>query len=145
MSVGRICSRVVVTASPTESVRTAAWRMAEQDVGTLIVLDGVVPGHAIGLLTDRDIAIRCVAADLDPDTTPLSEVMTSPVHAVDESTPMEEAIERMAALAVRRLVVTGEKQQAIGVLSLDDILDVFVREVDAIGQLLEKQQPVIRR
>ena len=61
MSAGGICSRIIATASPDESIRAAARRMAEYDVGTLVVLKENRGCHAVGVITDRDIAIRCVA------------------------------------------------------------------------------------
>jgi len=98
MSVGRICSRVVATASGSETIRMAARRMADHDVGTLVVVGNSHPMPATGIVTDRDLAIRCIAGRLDPDETAISEVMTSPVHTVDEHTPMEDAV----AMGIRR-------------------------------------------
>ena len=70
MSVGRICSRVVATASGSETIRTAARRMADHDVGTLVVVGNSHPMPATGIVTDRDLAIRCIAGRLDPDEPP---------------------------------------------------------------------------
>ncbi len=143
MTAGRLCSRIMATASPDESVRAAARRMAEFDVGTLVVLKETRGSRAVGVITDRDIAIRCVAEKLDPDAALVSEVMTTPVHSVGDDTPLDEAISKMAAAGTRRLVVTGEGDRVAGILSLDDVLDLIVRETTAIGRLLEKQQPRI--
>lgn len=143
MSAGRICSRVVATATPDESVRAAGRRMAEYDVGTLVVVDVNGGGRPIGMVTDRDIAIRCVAAQRDPDRTRVSEIMTTPVQAVTAHTSIEDAMKRMANAATRRLVVTGEGDTLVGVLSLDDVLDLFVEETTAMGRLLERQKPHI--
>ena len=140
MSAGRICSRVIATASRDESIREAAHRMAEYDVGTLVVLGG---SRAVGMVTDRDIVIRCVAKKLDPDQTRVSDIMTAPVQSVSEDTPIEDAISRMASVATRRLVVTGDGDGVVGILSLDDVLDVLIEETGAIGRLLEKQKPHI--
>ena len=143
MSVGRLCTRVIATATPGENVRTAAQRMADHDVGTLVVVGVGHPRQAVGIVTDRDIAVRCVARRLDPSETPISEFMSTPVHGVDQHSPLEDAIARMADLGVRRLVVTGEENMVLGVLSLDDILDLFALEAGSIGRLLEQQKPRI--
>jgi len=139
MSAGRICSRVLVTAAPAETVFAVARRMAEFDVGTVVVIeaDGLHP--PLGILTDRDIAIRGVAAGLDLTRTPVSQLMTIPVHTIDESTPIEQALGRMASGATRRLVVTGPEGKPMGMLSLDDVLDLISAEAGAIGRLLGKQ------
>lgn len=143
MSVGRICSRVVATASGSESIRTAAGRMAEHEVGTLVVVGAGHPRQAIGILTDRDLAVRCIAGRLDPDETVISAVMTMPVHSVDEHTPMEDAVAIMARDGTRRLIVTGEDNRLVGLLSLDDVLGVVVEGAGAVGHLLEQQKPRI--
>ena len=141
MSVGRLCSRIVATASPSENITTAAQRLFDQEVGTLVVVDP--PGHAVGILTDRDIALRCVAGRVDPGETPIAELMSTPAHGVDEHTPVEDAVTRMAALGLRRLVVTGEDNRVTGVLSLDDVLEQIFVETRAIGRLLKQQKPGI--
>jgi CBS domain-containing protein len=139
MSAGRICSRVIVTAAPGETVVAAARRMADYDVGTVVVVEGDGPRPPLGILTDRDIAIRGVAAGLDLTRTPVSQLRTTPVHTVDEATPIEQAVGRMASSATRRLVVTGPASQPVGMLSLDDVLDLLSAEAGAIGRLLGKQ------
>jgi CBS domain-containing protein len=135
---------VVVTARPNETVREAARRMAENDVGTLVVVavDGAT--RAVGMLTDRDIAIRCVAQNRHPDETLVSEVMSAPVQSVDEKTPIEDALSHMAGAATRRLVVTDREHAAVGILSVDDILDLLIAETAEIGRLLQQQSPHIR-
>lgn len=143
MSAGRICSRMVATAWPNEQIRVAAHRMAEQEVGTLVVVEGDGAGGAVGMVTDRDIALRCVAAGLDPDHATVAQIMTTPVKAIDEDTPIEEAIARMAEKGTRRLVVTGEGKRLVGILSIDDILGVLIEEAGPIGRLLEKQSPSV--
>ncbi len=140
MTVGRICSRVVVSASSQETIRAAAQRMAANDVGTLVVLEATDDAKTIGIVTDRDIVIRCVAAGLDPDSNQVGSVMTRPVHCVDEQAPVEEAMQQMAKVGTRRLVVLGGEGRPVGVLSLDDVLDLLADEAGAIGRLLAKQQ-----
>ena len=141
MSVGQLCTRVVATAAPRELVRAAARRMAVNDVGTLVVVDDTDATQAVGILTDRDIAVRCVAGQLDPDVAVVGDVMTQPVETIDQSAPLEEAMTRMATFGRRRLIVTGERGVLVGLLSLDDVLDHLTRELQPVGQLLNKQQP----
>ncbi|HET7468994.1 MAG TPA: CBS domain-containing protein [Gemmatimonadales bacterium] len=143
MSAGRICSRMVATAWPNEPVRVAARRMAEQEVGPLVVIEGDGTGEAVGMVTDRDIALRCVAAGLDPDRATVTQIIAKPVRAIDEHTPVEEAIARMAEKGTRRLIVTGEGKRLVGILSIDDILGLLIEEAGPIGRLLEKQSPRI--
>jgi CBS domain-containing protein len=131
----------MATASPDESIRAAARRMAEYDVGTLVVLKENRGSRAVGLITDRDITIRCVAENRNSDDALVSEIMTTPVHSVSDDTPVEEALAKMADVGTRRLVVTGEGGRVAGILTLDDVLDLLTRETAAIKRLLSKQQP----
>lgn len=142
MSVGRICSRVVVTAVPDETVREAAIRMGRHDVGTLVVVEeGSVP---IGILTDRDVALRCVGRSLDPDATGVGDIMSAPVTTVEEGTSIDDAVARMAAGGTRRLVVTGPDDRLVGILAMDDVLDLLAEEATGLGRILRHQAGGVR-
>jgi CBS domain-containing protein len=143
MTAGRLCSRILATASPDESVRKAAKRMADYDVGALVVLKEDRGTKAVGMITDRDIVLRCIAERRDLDDTSVSEVMSKPVYAVRDETPLEEAVSKMASTGTRRLVVTAEGDRVAGILTLDDVLDEIVRETAAIGKVLQLQQPQV--
>lgn len=134
MSVGKICVRIVQVAAPEENLRQAACRMREADVGTLVVLDG--DRRPLGILTDRDLALRCVAEGRDPAATRVDEVMTSPLVCVDETTPIEDALTRMLQVPARRLGVTDAEGGLVGLLALDDVLELLAEEVATIGRLL---------
>jgi CBS domain-containing protein len=136
MSAGRLCTRSVSIATPEESVRAAAARMREHGVGTLVVLDA--QGGVLGILTDRDVVLRVVAEGRDPEATPLGEVMSAPAHCVSESTPIEDALAHMARAATRRLVVTGDDGRLVGLLALDDVLELLAEEAGTIGHLLRR-------
>jgi len=136
MSVGRICVRTVWTAEPDESLRAAAQRMAEANVGTIVVLDDErVP---VGILTDRDVMLRCVVDGEDADQTKVSEVMTSPISMVREDTPIEEALNVMATCNVRRLPIVDEKNRLVGILAVDDVVELLAEETSTLGRLLAK-------
>jgi signal-transduction protein with cAMP-binding, CBS, and nucleotidyltransferase domain len=119
--------------------------MEEDDVGTLVVVQPYSPDRAVGILTDRDLAIRSVAHGLSPQSTPVSQVMSSPIHTIDENAPIEFALTEMAAASTRRLVVTatGTPDRVIGIISLDDLLGLLCEQADLLGTLLQKQRPLI--
>lgn len=141
MSAGRICSRVVVTAAPDETIFVGAGRMAERQVGTLVVVDPKNPKKPAGVVTDRDIAVRCVAKGLDPKKTAVSKIMSTPAHMIDEDVPIEEAIDKMAHAKARRLVVKNLEGDLIGIISLDDVLEALTSEAGALSKLLAAQAP----
>ncbi len=84
------------------------------------------------MITDRDSTLRCVAPGLDPDAT---------LVAADEATPVEDAVVAMARSGARRLVVTGVGRKAVGILAMDDILDLVVGELGPIAQLPARRKP----
>jgi len=134
MSVGAICARTVQVAAPHETVRTVAERMARTGVGTVVVLDP--DRRPVGVLTDRDIAVRCVAEKREPDTTAVRDVMSAPVASIHESTPIETALARMTGVRTRRLAIVDDEERLVGILALDDVLELLAEEAATIGKLL---------
>jgi CBS domain-containing protein len=142
MSVGKICTRMVAMATPVESVRAVAKRMGEYSAGTVVVVDEA--RRPIGILTDRDIALRCVASGESADALSVSTVMTTPVRTVSENAPIEDAVGTMKRLGVRRLPVTDATGTLAGLVALDDVLSLIAEESASIGSLLRKEEPVLR-
>jgi CBS domain-containing protein len=137
MSAGAICVRSVQVASPEESVRAVARRMAAAEVGTVVVLGE--RRKPIGILTDRDVVLRCVAQQRDPDATEVGEVMTAPLTCIHESTSIESALSRMAGTHTRRLAVVDDDERLVGILALDDVLELLAEELTTIGKLVRQR------
>jgi CBS domain-containing protein len=137
MNVGSICTRLPETTTGHTSVATAAQQMASQDVGTLVVTD--TGGRPAGIVTDRDIVIRCVADGLPPENTKVEEIMTRDPISVWETTDVDAALETMADQEVRRLVVMDDSERVVGVVSLDDFLERIMAASEDVGRLLRRQ------
>lgn len=120
MKVGELCVRKVEVASPRDPAAEAARHMKESAVGTLVVVDEL--RRPLGILTDRDLMVRCIAEQHDPRRTTVGAVMSGPVAWVHEETSLEDALGEMARLRVRRLVVVDPRERLVGVLALDDLL-----------------------
>jgi CBS domain-containing protein len=117
MRVAEVMTRDVRLIEPTQTIRDAAQLMAELDAGIMPVREG---DRLVGMITDRDIAVRAVAQGRGPDT-PVREVMTDEVKYCfeDEDTA---AVERnMAEIQVRRLPVLTRDKRLVGILSLGDL------------------------
>lgn len=136
MMAGEICSRPVQTVRPDATVLEAARRMERHAVGSLVVIGR--QGPVEGVLTDRDVVVRWAAREASASTT-VADVMTRGMVAIAEETPVERAVAVMAEREVRRLVVTNEDGDLVGVLALDDILESLTEETEAIRRLLRGQ------
>lgn len=134
MSVGKICVRAVHTAEAGETLRAAGARMRDHAVGCLVVVDR--KGLPAGIVTDRDLMLRCVAEDDSPDAVSVAQAMSTPVVSVHESTPIEDALAQMVSAGVRRLPVVDSSGKLVGILALDDVLDLLSEEVTSVGRLL---------
>jgi len=133
MTVGKACTRIVVTAHPEDTVQEVAKRMAQYEVGTLIVTEAHKP---VGIITDRDLVLRVMAKELRPQETTVRAVMTGNPVCISEYTPLEEAIVLMRGYGVRRLIVVNAKKELVGILSLDDLLLLLGEEQQAVAGLM---------
>jgi CBS domain-containing protein len=114
--------REIMTTDPivlqsSTSVKEAAQTMRDADVGDVIVEDG---GSLVGVVTDRDIAIRCVAEGTSPDSATIWSIVSDELHTLSPDASLDDAVEVMREAAVRRVPVV-EDGVAIGVVSLGDL------------------------
>lgn len=138
MLAGEICSRRVQTVPSDATILEAAHRMKRYNVGSLVVAGR--QGPIEGMVTDRDIVVRWVAEGA-PASATVADVMTRGMVAVSESTKVERALQVMGEREVRRVVVTNEVGDLVGVLALDDVLGLLSAETESIHKLLRAQVP----
>jgi CBS domain-containing protein len=110
-------TRDVRIANPGQSIRDVAKIMAEIDAGALPVGEN---DRLVGMITDRDIAIRAVALGKGPDT-PVRDVMSSEVKYCYEDEDLEHVADNMGELQVRRLPVVNREKRLVGIVALGDI------------------------
>jgi CBS domain-containing protein len=131
MKVSEVMTREVQTIRPDQPVQEAANFMLSADAGSIPVADG---DRLVGMITDRDIAVRGVAKGHGPDT-PVRDLMTNDIVCVRIDDDCEEAASKMSEAQVRRLPVLDEQEKLCGIVSLGDLS----RETDeeTAGQALE--------
>jgi len=117
MKVSEAMSRDVKVCTPGSSIRECARAMEEIDAGVMPVGEN---DRLIGMITDRDIAIRAIAQGKGPDT-PVREIMSVEVKYCYEDEELDHVARNMAALQVRRLPVMSREKRLIGMLSLGDL------------------------
>lgn len=134
--------RDVMTPSPatlrsSDPVAQAARVMRDEDVGSVPVMD---EGTIAGMITDRDIAIKVVAAGIDPDTAAVSEFMSTDLVTGRPDMPLQEAAHLMARKQIRRLPVL-EQNRLVGIVALGDLATEQGEETEAEDALEEISQP----
>ena len=117
-TINDIMTRKVSVIQLTEPLQTAAERMRDLNVGALPVCDGET---LVGMVTDRDIAVRGVAAGLVPAEALVSDVMTDEVHVCAPADTIEAAMQQMGEAQVRRLAVLDSERKVVGIVSLGDL------------------------
>ena len=117
MKVSELMTADVRVANPEETIQQAAHTMASLDAGVLPVGE---KDHLIGMITDRDIAIRGIAQGKGPNAK-VREVMTEDVKYCFDDQDIEEITRNMADIQVRRLPVLNRNKRLVGILSLGDI------------------------
>lgn len=122
MKVSDVMTRDVQTVRPDSTAQEAANFMLREDAGSMPVSDG---GHLIGMITDRDIAVRGVAKGYGPDT-PVRELMTDEIICAREDDEVEEVASKMSEAQIRRMPVIDGNANLCGIVSLGDL----AREAD---------------
>jgi CBS domain-containing protein len=122
MYVNEIMTERVSFLSPDASLKDAAKRMDDLNIGALPVRQG---DRLVGIVTDRDIIIRSISAGMDPNITQVRDAMTSPVTCCFEDNTVEEVARIMGSLQIRRLPVLNRSGELVGLISLDDLIADF--------------------
>lgn len=117
MKVSEVMTTEVETISADQTAREAAAFMIRADAGSIPVCEG---DRVIGMITDRDIAVRGVAEGRGPDT-PVSELMSDGIICAHEDDDIEAVAQRMSEEQVRRLPVIDSDEKLIGIVSLGDL------------------------
>ena len=117
MKVSEVMTRDVQTIRPDQTAREAASFMLRADAGSIPVTDG---DRLVGMITDRDIAVRGVAEGHGPDT-PVRELMSNDIICARVDDDTDDVAARMSEAQVRRLPVVDENEQLCGIVSLGDL------------------------
>ena len=130
LSAGEICTRSVTIAFRSTPLNGAARLMRENHVGCLVVVDEVDGLRIVsGLLTDRDIVTAVLASDLDPGKLRVEDVMSTDLVSARESDSLIDLVRTMRRKSVRRIPVVGGQGELVGLVTLDDVLDILSEEL----------------
>jgi CBS domain-containing protein len=139
MLLKEVCTPNVVCCGPQTTALEAARLMRHRHVGDLVVVDNPNDeGVPLGVVTDRDLVVEILGNGLDPGTTMVGSLMRKPVVIAHESEDTAQVIERMRTHGVRRVPVVGRDGQAVGIVTLDDLLRLFVADAGALLDIMTK-------
>ena len=127
----------VVTATEGTGVSEIAQQMADETVGSVVIVDDQTP---VGIVTDRDLALRCVAEESEIGDQTAGNVMSENIETVERSDGFYEAVDLMSEKGIRRLPVTDD-DELVGILTTDDLTTLLADEQQGLSSVIEAQRP----
>lgn len=143
MDAQAVMSKRLVALGPRDTLAKAAQVMQKEEVGCVLVVDA--HRKALGILTDRDLVLRSVAVGRRPEEMKLEEAMSRDLVVARCSEPVLLVARRMADHQVRRLPVLDEKDQVVGLISVDDLLTIFITELSNVATAIVGTSRLIKR
>ncbi|HTD91019.1 MAG TPA: CBS domain-containing protein [Burkholderiales bacterium] len=141
MAIGEICNREVVYVNRDVTVHAACKLMRHYHVGSLVVVDEVNgKREPVGILTDRDVVVEIDAMDLDAKVITVGDIMSQALVTVPENHGVVETIEVMRVKGVRRVPVVDADNRLIGIVTIDDLLEVLAGELSDIARIVAREQ-----
>lgn len=141
MPISEICNREVIIVQRNNTILEAAQLMRQHHVGNLVVVEergGVrVP---VGIVTDRDLVVEVMAPAIDQTVLTVGDIMVTELATVKENAGVSETIEYMRAKGVRRVPVVDPSGGLVGIVTLDDMLELLAEELLALAKLVKHEQ-----
>jgi len=141
MTVGKFCNREVIIAEKSSTATEVAKLMRQHHVGDVVIVDSK-GGKAkpIGILTDRDIVIELIACDVAPDSVSARDVMSYELVTAREEDSIWDTLQKMRAKGIRRIPVVNDGGELEGILSVDDLLELFAEELNLLAKVPFREQ-----
>lgn len=141
MSAGRFCNREVVFIEKSAGIPEVSRLMREHHVGDLIVVEERAGRRVpIGIVTDRDVVIEVLAEGVDLQGVTVGDIMSFDLVTAREDDDLFDTIKAMRAKAVRRIPVVDTSGALVGILSVDDLLDIFAEHLTDLAALVRREQ-----
>ncbi|HLH42552.1 MAG TPA: CBS domain-containing protein [Bryobacteraceae bacterium] len=141
MPVSEICVRDVVVATKETPVQEAARLMRQNHVGNLVVVDQRNGSRTpVGIVTDRDITVSVVATKLDPSVFTVGDLMGQELIVAQGDQGIFETIRQMRTHGIRRMPVISGEGDLIGIVSVDDLIQLLAEEMNELSKLISHEQ-----
>lgn len=140
MKTGDACRRNVVVVKRHTPIPMAAKMMRQNHIGSLVVVDDLDERVPVGIVTDRDLVVEIVAADLDPRTMKVGEIMVGQLVTAAEDDDSLDTLKAMRLRGVRRMPVVTDKGILVGIATLDDLLGILAQEMGDLARVIETER-----
>jgi CBS domain-containing protein len=140
MTVYACCQTNVVSVKPDATVQFVAGLMREKNIGCVVVTDDHRP---VGIITDRDIALRSATLCAEPGMALIESIMTRDIRTIRKDTGIFDAIQEMKTSGIRRMPIVDAGGRLVGLLTVDDLIRLLAREMADIARIIGKESPSI--
>lgn len=141
MRAGEFCNREVVVVDEERCITEAAQIMREYHVGDVVICKVKYGKQTpVGIFTDRDIALEIVAKGTDPDSVSVGDAMSFELTTVTEDDDLMHVIEVMRDKGIRRVPVIDVDETLVGILTVDDIVDLLSEVLVDLAHLMDRQR-----
>ena len=141
MSIGKICNRETVVARAEDTIVEVSKLMRLHHVGDVVVIEPDEGANVpIGILTDRDLVMEILAQDLSPDTVTVGDIMSEEIVTAREEDGIWDTLQRMRIKGVRRVPVVDARGGLVGILALDDLLELLAGELADLAKIVRREE-----
>lgn len=141
MPIGELAIRQVVVASRETSVLEAAKLMRRHHVGDVVITDQIGDRRVpVGIVTDRDLVLEVLAQEVDPTKLSVGDIITGDLTTVKEYEGVFQTIQVMRATGARRAPVVDRDGTLIGIVSVDDFIELLAEELGELSKLISREQ-----
>lgn len=141
MKTGDVCNREVVFIERAASISEAARLMREHHVGDLVVVEEKNGRRApVGIVTDRDLVLEVLAEGVNQNDVAVGDVMSYELATANEDDDLFDTVKRMRTKGIRRLPVVDRAGALVGIVTVDDLLDLLAEQVSDLARIVQREQ-----
>lgn len=141
MTIGTICTRETVIAKKDNTIAEAAKLMRQHHVGDIVVIkESAGENIPVGIVTDRDLVIEILAQELSPGTVTVGDIMSYEIVTARDDEGIWDTLQKMRAKGVRRMPIVNQRGGLVGIVTLDDLLELLSDELAGLAKIIGREQ-----
>jgi len=141
MTIGTICTRETVIAKKDNTIVEVAKLMRQHHVGDIVVIkESEGENIPVGIVTDRDLVIEILAQELSPDTVTVGDIMSYEIVTARDDEGIWDTLQKMRAKGVRRMPIVNQRGGLVGIVTLDDLLELLSDELAGLAKIISREQ-----